>query len=172
MEIFEIFDENNQLIGTAPRNEVHQKGLFHRAVDVFVINSKGQVLLTKRALNKDTSPGQWGVSVGEHLQPRESYEEAARRGLQEELGIQVPVRELRGPKFIKVVHPDGKLDNEFDSLFVAQSDGPFQLDSEEVAEYRFMEVKDIEAALQKGTMVFTQFFKVVWPEFKKFQDAD
>ena len=87
-EIFDVVDENDQVTGQATRREVHEKGLLHRAVHVFVVNRHGNLLLQKRSRFKDAHPGVWDSSVAGHLDAGEDYAAAAVRELEEEMGIE------------------------------------------------------------------------------------
>ncbi len=167
-EIFEVFNDHNGKVGEALRSEVHQKGLYHRAVNVFVVNDQGYIFLQKRSHKKDTSPLYW-CCVGEHMKPGESYLEAAKRGVKEELGVSdARIIRIRGSKLIHVEHENGLIDNEFDELYVAFSNGPFKLDQEEVEECMFFTVKEIEEYMKDGSMDFTKFFLAEWPDFKSY----
>lgn len=86
-EVFDVVDEADQVTGQATRREVHERNLMHRAVHVFVINHHGELLLQKRSRFKDAHPGVWDSSVAGHLDAGESYELAAIRELEEEMGI-------------------------------------------------------------------------------------
>jgi hypothetical protein len=86
-ELFETFDSDNRPLGLIPRHEVHRRGLWHRASNVFLFDSRGALYLQRRAATKDVWPNAWDLSVGEHLQPGESFEQAAHRGLAEELSV-------------------------------------------------------------------------------------
>ena len=123
-EIFDIFDENNKLIGQARREDVHKQGLFHRAVNVVLMDNAGRVLLQQRSVGKAINGGCWDVSVGEHLSPGETYRQAAVRGLAEELGLAggdpgdalVCIEE---PRLCAYSYPEvGKIDNEFCALYL------------------------------------------------------
>ena len=167
-EIFEVFNEKNEKIGEAPRSEVHKKGLYHRGAIIFVVNGEGKIFLQRRSETKDTDPGYWCYGVGEHLKPGESYEQAAKRGLMEELGIlNSNIIELRGPKLNHIEHSDGKIDREFDSLFLAKAEGPFNLDPTEVAEGGFFSKQEIEKDIINKSRNFTEFFLREWAEFKR-----
>src|SRR5512137_1106823 len=88
MELFDIVDDDDRVIGTARRGECHgNPALIHRAVHVLVVNANGDMLLQKRSASKDIQPGKWDTSVGGHLEPGESYHAAAVREMQEELGL-------------------------------------------------------------------------------------
>lgn len=88
-EIFDVVNERDEVVGCAPRREVHARGLLHRAVHVLVFNARGQVFLQKRSLSKDTSPGLWDSSASGHLDRGEEYDACAMRELREEIGLVV-----------------------------------------------------------------------------------
>jgi len=74
---------------------VHEKGLLHRAVHVFVVNRHGELLIQKRSRFKDAHPEVWDSSVAGHLDSGEDYAAAAMRELEEEMGItDVPAEEI------------------------------------------------------------------------------
>src|SRR5438105_1676614 len=64
-EIFDVVNERDEVIGQATRQEVHRKGLKHRATHVLVFNSRGKVFLQKRSVRKDRQPGLWDSSASE-----------------------------------------------------------------------------------------------------------
>ena len=88
MEYFEIFDRQGSSLGIAPREEVHAKGYWHRSVNIILQRSKGDLIIQLQSRNKDVWPESWDFSVCEHLKPGESFEDAAIRGLREELGVE------------------------------------------------------------------------------------
>src|SRR5437764_15031849 len=88
-EIFDVVNENDEVIGRESRSRVHQQGLRHRAVHVLVFNSAGQPFLQKRSASKDTFPGVWDSSASGHLCSGEDYDSCAVRELQEEIGLAI-----------------------------------------------------------------------------------
>ena len=86
-EIVLIVDENNRETGAVTRREMRARGLVHRASYILVFNSKGELYIQKRTVSKDIYPGYLDVAAGGVVLAGESYEEAARRELEEELGI-------------------------------------------------------------------------------------
>ena len=66
-EIFDIVNERDEVVGQAPRKEVHARGLWHRAVHVLVFNTRGEVFLQKRSIKKRSSAGRLGFVL---LRPR------------------------------------------------------------------------------------------------------
>lgn len=127
MEIFDIVDENGAPTGkTVSREEAHAKGLRHRTVHIWVVREvegKLQVLLQKRALDKDSFPGRLDTSSAGHMQAGDEPLESAQRELAEELGIFASDDELeyagkfRG-NYQKVFHDKLFKDNEVAFVFV------------------------------------------------------
>src|SRR3972149_7515079 len=88
MELVVLVDEENNVLGTAPKDQVHSAATpLHRGFSVFLFNQQGELLITQRADSKKTFPGIWTNTVCGHPLPGESTAEAASRRLKVELGI-------------------------------------------------------------------------------------
>lgn len=151
-EIFEIVDENNNVIGTAKRSECHgNPALIHRTAHVVVFHPDGRLLLQKRANTKDVQPGKWDTAVGGHLDPGENFEQGARREMNEELGIpsDVPIEHLF----------DSRIRNEIESenvrIFSTTYSGNFKVQSEEIDEVKFWDVQELQNAIENTPDIFT-----------------
>ena len=86
-DLIEYVDADDRVLGRMCRRQIHIRNLKHRSVHVAVVNHLDQLWLQKRRSTKDASPGCWDLSATGHLEPGESYDEAARRELAEELSI-------------------------------------------------------------------------------------
>ena len=86
-ETVTIVDEENRVIGAAPRSRMRADGLPHRATYILVFNDEGELFVQKRTMGKDIYPGYYDVATGGVVLAGESYEDAAERELAEELGI-------------------------------------------------------------------------------------
>lgn len=86
-EVFDVVDDNDEIVGTATRGEVHEKGIKHRAVHVFLFDKKGNLLLQKRSHLKDVHPQSWDSSAAGHLDSGEDYATSAAREVVEETGL-------------------------------------------------------------------------------------
>src|SRR5258706_2215468 len=91
-ELFIVVDEDDTILEYRTRFDCHHDAsLIHRAVGIILFNDKGQILLQKRSMKKDLNPGMFTISASGHVTKGQTYEEAAKRELEEELGIQTPL---------------------------------------------------------------------------------
>jgi isopentenyldiphosphate isomerase len=159
-ELFDIVDEQDRVIGQAPRSKCHgDPSLVHRVAHVLVFNPGGDLLLQKRSMSKDIQPGRWDTSVGGHLDPGESYLEAARREMEEELGVKgVPLTFLYHSKI------RNEIESENVATYLTVYDGPIRFSPDEIDSVRFWRRDEIESALGRG--VFTPNFEEEWGSFK------
>ncbi len=87
MELLDVIDKDGNPTGEVlDKNEIREKNLLHKVVCLFIINSKNQVLLEKRSLNKKVHPGQLGLCEG-HVHAGEDNMSGIKRELEEELGV-------------------------------------------------------------------------------------
>jgi len=93
-ERFPVVDEMDRILRYAYRSKVHGDNLRHRAVHILIFNDVGEVYLQKRSRRKDRHPLLWDSSAAGHVCAGEGYDEAAKRELQEELGINVPLEKV------------------------------------------------------------------------------
>src|SRR5690242_7958157 len=114
-ELFDVCDEHDRVIGQAPRGEVHARGLLHRAVHIFVLNSPGELLLHRRSVQKDEYPLRITSSASGHLGVGEDYASAAVRELEEELGLAAPL------EFAAKFSASAETANEHTHLYIART---------------------------------------------------
>ena len=123
-----ITDERDEVIGRAPRSEVHARGLLHRAVHVLVYNARGEVFLQKRSMYKDRQPGVWDSSASGHLDSGEDYDACAVREVREEIGLSL----AHPPERLFKLDACEETDAEFVWIYRCESEGPFTLHPEEI----------------------------------------
>ena len=160
-ELFETYDADGAPLGLVLRSEVHRLGLWHRATNVLLFDGGGRLYIQRRAAGKDVWPNAWDVSVGEHLQPGETFETAAHRGLAEELSVRgvvlTPLGEMVREQ-IKIpelnVH-----DCEMQQSFRGDYDGPIKLDPAEVAAVRRVSLADLAAEIAARPNDFTPWLR-------------
>ena len=87
IEYLSVVDENDHVINSLARSEIHVLGLRHRAVHILIFNDQGQFFLQKRSMKKDLNKGLWDTSAAGHVDEGEEYTISAIRETSEELGI-------------------------------------------------------------------------------------
>lgn len=133
-ELFVIVDEKDKIIGYRSRyNCHHNPSLIHRSANVVLCNRKGQILLQKRSMQKDTYPGKYTISTSGHVGKGESYLQAAQRELKEELGVSVPNLTLT-EVFISYMPNE----TEMVALLKGSHEGPFVFPEDEVEKVEFV----------------------------------
>ena len=160
-----LVDEHDNALGAMDKMEAHQKGLIHRAFSIFIFNSRGEMLLQQRALNKYHSAGLWSNSCCSHPLPGEEVKEAATRRLNEELGFETSLEKIFD--FIyRVSFENGLVENEFDHVFVGHYDGKVKMNSEEVNDYVFKPMEQIGLELKNKPENYTEWFKISFPKIE------
>jgi isopentenyl-diphosphate delta-isomerase type 1 len=157
-EVFDVVDERDEVIGQRTRREVHQLGLLHRAVHVFIFNSRGELFLQKRSLKKDCSPGKWDSSASGHLDVGESYDACAIRELREELGLELP-RALTRLFKLNACPETGQ---EFVWVYRGESDGPFVLHPEEIERGDWFASDHISRWMREQPDDFAGALLIIW----------
>ncbi|MBP7804866.1 MAG: isopentenyl-diphosphate Delta-isomerase [Candidatus Pacebacteria bacterium] len=158
-----LVDENDAPIGRAEKMEAHEKGLLHRAFSVFVSNSKGEILLQRRALTKYHSAGLWTNTCCSHPRPSEDIMEGAHRRLQEEMGFDCELREVF--KFTYTAKLEaGLTENEIDHVLVGIYEKDPVINPEEVEEFKWAPIDWLIEDLKKNPDVYTAWFKICFKE--------
>ena len=94
-EELDVVNDQDIVIGRELRSVVHQRGLQHRGVHVFLFTREGSLLIQKRSKDRAASPSMLDCSVSEHVKAGEDYLTAAQRGMKEELGLEgTEIREI------------------------------------------------------------------------------
>lgn len=153
-----IVDENDNIIGAEERSVARANGLRHRIVRIFVFNSNGLVLLQQRNLQLIDNPGKWDQSVGGHVDAGETYEQAAKREMIEELGIKVNDFKEVGYFYIERPAPGGEV-KRFQKVYTCICDDPVKIDKNEVEKVDWFKVEDVINWLDKSPQDFTTNFQ-------------
>lgn len=160
-----LVTEKDEVLGLMEKMQAHENGILHRAFSVFLYNSKGEMLLQKRAAEKYHSPNQWTNACCSHPRMEETYEQAAKRRIKEELGIDCELEE----KFWFIYKADvgqNLWEHELDHVFVGNYEGEFNLNKEEVSEVRYISLENLNLELENNPENFTEWFKIILEEYK------
>ncbi len=142
-ELMDVVNEKDEVVGKLPRRQVYEKLLTHRIVHVLVFNKEGKMALQLRSKKVSFCPLHWAPSAGGHVRSGETYEEAARRELEEELGIEADLR-LLWKDFYSALGL-GK----FIATFAARHDGSFE-PNQEVGKVEFFNELEIRHMIAGG----------------------
>jgi len=156
-----LVDEKDNETGTAGKLEAHRKGLLHRAFSVFVFNSKGELMLQRRADSKYHSGGLWSNTCCSHPFPGESAATGAHRRLKEEMGFNTDLSECFS--FIYKEKLDNDLiEHEFDHVFIGRSEGPPMLNPQEVQDWKWMSMDELKKELEETPSTYTVWLRIVF----------
>ncbi len=162
-----LVDEQDNAIGTMGKLEVHEKAILHRAFSIFIFNSKAELLLQKRAGNKYHSAGLWTNTCCSHPRPGEDTMEAAQKRLEEEMGFTTPL--LKAFSFTyKVSFDNGLTEHEYDHVFVGTYEGVVQPNPNEVSDYYYQSLKEINDNIKMQPAHFTEWFKIALPKLEEY----
>jgi len=159
-----LVDSEDRIVGNAPKKQVHQPGgALHRAFSLFIYASTGHVLLHKRSEHKPLWPGFWTNSCCSHPRTGESYQDAAHRRLQEELGIQTTLTRLYQFEYRAGFGRIGT-EHELCAVFLGCFDEPVSIlpHPEEVAAWDWFEIDHIDRWVEARPEQLTPWFLLEW----------
>jgi isopentenyldiphosphate isomerase len=148
-------DDLNQPIGTIPRARVFDEHANFRTVHVLVFNHSGSLLLQQLSASRERNPLQWGSSVAGYLCAGETYDEAARRRLAEELGLHTRLRRVG----VTMMLDDGV--KKFVGVYTTVSDSPRITEPEHIAQLEFVPPSVVEADIVEDPQNYTDTLKHV-----------
>jgi 16S rRNA (adenine1518-N6/adenine1519-N6)-dimethyltransferase len=151
-EIFDVVDEQDRVIGQLPRSEVHARKLLHRAVHIFVFNSRGQLLIHRRSATKDEYPLCYTSSASGHLSAGETYEGCAPREMREEIGLTAPLT------FLHKFPASPETAYEHTVLYQAVTDDPPTFDPDEIESGNYYELAEITRMIEENQGEFSPAF--------------
>ena len=147
-EYFDVLNEKGDYTGiTETREKCHKEGLWHKAVVVFIMNSKGQVLLQKRSPYKRMWANMWDVTAGGHVLTGEFGFQAIIRECKEELGIELNRNDITFIGASTSTNIKGDIVNKhFNEYYIANKEideAKLKLQEEEVSEVKWIDKDEI-----------------------------
>jgi len=144
-ELFYLVDTNDRIKGYISRREAHaNKNNIHRAVGIFVLDEKMQMLMQKRSKKKDMDPGKWSYAVGGHVTVGQTYKQAAIKEIKEELGIKAPVG------LITKALIEMKKETEHTAFFEVKisSNTPITIDQDEILQIEWIRIDQLKTFIK------------------------
>ncbi|WP_217248174.1 NUDIX hydrolase [Streptomyces sp. AC602_WCS936] len=143
-EILDIVDENDHVVGQARRGDAYARGLRHRCAFVLARDPQGRVFVHRRTATKQVFPSLYDMFVGGVVGTGESYDDAALREAQEELGV----TGLPRPSFLfNFLYDDGAGRTWWSAVYEVRCEGPVAPQVEEVAWHGFLTEAEVEERL-------------------------
>ncbi|WP_029687234.1 isopentenyl-diphosphate Delta-isomerase [Tatumella saanichensis] len=159
MSLIEVIlvDPQDNPTGTMEKQEVHRKGLMHRAVTVYLFNHRGELLLQRRARDKYHCGGLWSNTCCGHPLPGEQTHKAAERRLAEEMGISTILTAAFELSYHLTV-TDGLSEHEYGHIFFGHCDQPPILNPAEADAWRYSSLSQLQAEMAAAPQRFTPWF--------------
>ncbi len=157
-ELLQLVDRRGRPAGSAPRRVCHgDPSLIQAVVHLYLFDAQGRLYLQKRSASKDTYPGCWDTSVGGHLAPGESPEQALAREAREELSLEVSSAQPLGQYLM-----EDSYESEYVFAFRSSAERQPRPNPEEIEEGGFFELKEIRAWMRREPDAFTPSFRTAF----------
>ncbi len=138
------------------RAEIHRLGKPHRAIHLYLFNSKTELLLQRRSMTVDHAPGMLSISVLGHLDAGETSAVNVRREVREELGLDSSALQIDFlfSHYQEAVLNETYIDRQFMDVYVAWTDieiSTLRFDPAEVSELKYVPFSDFQAMVSDAS---------------------
>ena len=149
-EMITIVNGKDEIIGLEEKSKCHSiNGILHRGFLVMVFNDKNQLLLARRSQEKKLWPNFWDGSIASHLHENETYEEATKRRLREELGVECNTKYLF--KFhYNLTYKNVGSENEICAILFAKCNDNLSVNSEEISDWKFISIEQLKNDIKES----------------------
>jgi len=156
-----LVDKDDNPIGTEEKMAAHIKGKLHRCFSLLLFNSKGEMLLQKRAKEKYHSGGLWTNACCSHPRPGENIEQEVRRRVKEEMGIE-EIKDLKEIFTFIYKAKLGKLtEYELDHVFVGRYAGEPKPNPKEVEDWKWVDPQELKKDEKENPEDYTEWFRII-----------
>ena len=161
-DLIALVDLDDRIIGYETKEEVHRKGLLHRAFSVFIVD-EGKMLIQMRNPDKYHSGGLWSNACCSHQRKGEELEDSVHRRMEEELGFDCHLEEKFSFIYRTQFRPD-LIEYEYDHVFAGTYDGEVRVNPEEASQIRWIPLADLKEELVKYPETFSSWFIICAPK--------
>jgi len=162
-----LVDENDMPCGKLEKSLTHKLGLLHRAFSIFIFNTKGEMLLQQRAMNKYHSAGLWSNACCSHPRFGEELNDAVKRRLYEEMGMSCKLEYAFNFTY-KVNFENGLTEHEYDHVFIGITNAQPILNIDEAAAWKYVSPEDLILEMTLYPEKFTEWFKIAFTKVSKY----
>jgi len=160
MEKVILVNKKDKVIGVEEKMKAHLQGKLHRAFSIILFNKKGEVLIQKRAKSKYHSAGLWTNTCCSHPRPKEKIDQAAKRRLKEEMGIETDLKKIFS--FIYKAKLGSLVEYEFDHVFFGRFNGKPKPNEKEVEDWQWIKLAELKTDIAKNPQKYTTWFKIIF----------
>jgi isopentenyl-diphosphate delta-isomerase len=155
-----LVDNNDNQVGFWEKMDVHKKWLLHRAISVLILNSKWEMLLQQRALDKYHCWWIWSNATCTHPYPDEKPITAAHRRLQEEMWFDTDLKEIFEFKY-RAEFDNWLTENEYDHVFEWIYDWEINYNKNEVNDYIWVDIDKLKKDIEVNPNKYSEWFKII-----------
>lgn len=158
-EYIDILNDQGKKTGeTCLKSEAHKKGIFHASVHIWIFDKHKNVIIQKRAADKDTFPSLWDISVAGHISAGEEPLSAALREVEEEIGLIVTEKQLCfiGTAKKRIEHHANLIDNELLYIYMCEVDfeiNQLKIQKEEVSAIKSIHLNELIEKVKNAAFV-------------------
>ena len=177
-EYIDILNDSGKISGkTCLKSDAHKNGFFHQSAHIWIFDKNKNILIQKRASDKDTFPNLWDISVAGHISSGELPIDAAIREVEEEVGIEITNNQLQyiGTSTNKVSHKIDLIDYELHHVYICCINfniETLKIQQEEVAKIKMIPLNKLISKINCDNNNFVphgnDYFTFVFNEIKKY----
>lgn len=158
-EYLDLVDKSDNVIGKMKRSEVYKKDLSNfRTVNAFLINSNGQLWIPRRSKNKRIFPLCLDMSMGGHVESGETYDQAFRRELKEELNLDTDKVDFQ---ILGKANPDNNDISCYSTIYEIKSDLTPDFNKEDFAESFWLTPEEVIKKIESGDKAKSDLSKLI-----------
>lgn len=162
-----LVDEQGNELGLMGKTEAHEKGLLHKAISVIIFNSKREMLIQQRAFSKYHWAGIWSNTCCSHPRAGESFADAAKRRLKEELDITTPLKQEFYFIYKAKDEKSGLTEHEYDWVFTGTFDEEFDYNKQEINDIKWMSKDALEKDMEEHPDQYSFWFPIILDNMRK-----
>ncbi len=161
-EMINLVDIQGKVTGTIEKLEAHQKGLLHEAFSIFIFNSKKELLLQRRAIEKYHSGGLWTNTCCSHPRSGEDLYTAVHRRMIEEMGFDIPDIKRVYAFIYNVPLDKGLTEHEYDHVLVGKyTHEIINPNPEEVCHYKWISMDELKKDAEINPEKYTEWIRII-----------
>ena len=160
-DILILVDENDNILGYEEKIKAHLgEGKKHRAFSIFIFDNEDKLLIQKRASGKMLWPGFWANTCCSHPRKGEEYLAAAKRRLEEEIGVEAELK-YKFKFSYQTKYKEIGSENELCSVFFGEYEGDeIKANPEEIEEWKWVDIEELKQDIKNHPEIYAPWFKM------------